>query len=341
MKVLITGHDGYIGSVLAPVLAQRGHEITGLDTLYYSGCGFDTGSVGPARDVRDAVAADVAGHDAVVHLAALSNDPLGELDPDLTYDINHRASVMLAAACKQAGVRRFVFASSCSLYGTADTAIALDESAPFNPVTPYGRSKVLAEGDIKQLADDDFSPTFLRNATVYGVSARHRGDLVVNNLAAYAYCTGKLLLMSDGSPWRPLIHVRDLAAVVAEVVEGPIDHVHNQAFNVGSNEHNYQIRDIAEIVASVADNSPITFADDAGPDVRSYRVDFSKLHSTFPALRFDWDIERGAKELLEAYSANNLTLEEFLGPRFTRLKRINELLEHGDLDAHLRWTRAA
>jgi nucleoside-diphosphate-sugar epimerase len=344
MKILLTGHNGYIGTVMGPYLQAAGLEIVGLDSNLFAGCSFGSSrGVIPAltKDVREVEPDDLHGFDAVVHLAGISNDPVGDLNPDLTYDINHRASVRLAALAREAGVGRFVFASSCSLYGTADTELMLTESADFNPVTAYGESKVLVEKDVSLLADDGFSPTFMRNATVYGVSPRLRVDLVVNNLVGYAYLTGEVLIMSDGTPWRPLVHVEDVARAFLAVLKAPREAIHNQAFNVGSNEENYQIRDVASIVEDTVPNSKVVYAAEGGPDPRCYRVDFSKLARTFPDFSPEWDVARGAAELLDAYEHNGLTLEQFTGSTYMRVKHIQESMESGLIDSELHVMRPA
>lgn len=340
MRVLITGHHGYIGSVLAPVLRDAGHDVVGVDTFFYRGCDFGDAQTVPSleADVRDLGPIELLGFDAVVHLAALSNDPVGNLNPQLTYDINLDGSVSLARTAKEAGVRRFVFASSCSMYGAADGDALLDESAPLRPLTPYAESKVRAEEAIGELTDATFAPVFMRNATVYGVSPRLRLDVVLNNLVAWAHTTGQIRLQSDGSSWRPLVHVRDLAHATLALLEAPIDLVAGEAYNVGSAAQNYRIRDLAEIVHDRLPACEVAFAEGASPDPRSYRVDFSKLANALPGLRFEWTAERGVDELARAYEELGLTFEEFERTgRYTRLAQLRRLLESGAVDDDLRW----
>jgi nucleoside-diphosphate-sugar epimerase len=340
MRVLVTGHHGYIGCVLVPMLQRAGHEVTGLDSFLFEGCDFGEDALGgvPAlrKDVRDVEAADLDGHDAVMHLAALSNDPMGDLNPSCTYEINHRASVRLAQVAKEADVPRYLFSSSCSLYGAADQDW-LDENASFNPVTPYGESKVLSEREIAPLADDDFSPTFLRNATAFGLSPRHRADLVVNNLTAFAYATGEVLMKSDGTPWRPLVHIEDISRAFLAVLEAPREKIHNEPFNVGADSENYQIRDIAEIVGDVVPDCRVAFAEGAGPDKRSYRVSFEKIRRTLPEFQPKWDVRGGVEEMYRAYRDAGLTMDDFAGSRFVRIARIKELVAEGRVDDSLRW----
>lgn len=338
MRVLVTGHDGYIGAVLVPLLVESGHDVVGLDTGFYTGSMGEPMKVPAIRaDVREVDKTVFEGFDGVVHLAALSNDPLGNLNPDLTYSINHRASIRTAQAARDAGVERFVFASSCSLYGAAKGGRPLDETAPFNPVTPYGESKILVEQELTKLATDDFSPTYLRNATAYGFSPRLRADLMVNNLVGHAYTTGRVLIMSDGTPWRPLVHVEDIARAALAALEAPREAVHDAAFNIGRNEENYQVRQVADLVAEIVPNSKVAYAAGATGDDRDYRVSFDKAASVLPGFQPQWTVRKGIEELLDAYSRHGLTEEVFLGPDFVRLKAISALVDAGWLDAELRW----
>jgi nucleoside-diphosphate-sugar epimerase len=339
LRVLVTGHNGYIGSVLVPILEGAGHDVVGLDTDIFEPClfGEDGHRVESLQlDVRDVESEHLAGFDAVIHLAAVCNDPVGDLNPQATYDINHLASVRVAEKAKEAGVERFLFASSCSLYGKAGDEM-LDESAEFAPVTAYGRSKVLAEADISRLADDSFSPTYLRNATAYGVSPRLRLDVVVNNLVGWAHTTGEVVLQSDGTPWRPLVHVEDISRAFLAALDAPRALVHDEAFNVGASSENYTIREIAEAVEQVVPGAKATFAEGSGPDKRSYRVDCSKLASVLPDAAPRWTVPLGAEQLARAYEERGMTHEDFAGPRYLRLKRVRELQDAGRLDDELRW----
>lgn len=340
MKVLLTGHKGYIGAVAVTVMQAAGHEVTGLDMGLYEGCDF--GHAPQAipelrKDLRDIERADLEGFDAVVHLAALSNDPLGNLDSQLTYDINYHASVKLAELAKQAGASRFVFASSCSTYGAAGDEF-LDENASLNPVTPYGESKVYVERDVRKLADDDFSPTFMRNATAYGVSPRLRLDIVLNDLVASAYTTGKILIKSDGTPWRPIVHIQDIIGAMVAALEVPRERVHSQTFNVGRTEENYRISELAEIVAETVPDCQIEYAPGGGPDKRCYRVTCEKISRLLPEFRPQWTARKGAQELYDAYRAAGLTREDVESGRYTRLKIIDRLMKTEALDKTLHWT---
>ncbi len=339
MRVLITGHLGYIGVVMSPMVQAAGHDVVGLDCDLYRRCTFgDEPLAIPTifKDVRDVELEDMIGFDAVCHLAGLSNDPLGDLNPQLTYEINYLASVRLAEIAKDAGVRRFVFSSSCSNYGASGDALLTEESA-FNPVTAYGQSKVMTEREVSKMADDHFSPTFLRNATAYGFSPRIRFDLVVNNLVAWAYTTGKIMMKSDGSPWRPVVHIEDIARAFIAVLDAPVELIHNESFNVGTTCENHRVRDLAGLVGRAMPDCQISFAEGASPDKRCYRVNCDKI---VRVLNFKpaWTVSRGIEELLGAYRKVGLTLEEFEGPRFQRIGHIRKLIQDGVLDERLRYT---
>ena len=339
MKVLLTGHEGYIGAVAGSLLRSAGHEVVGLDTDLFAGCDFGGAPEDVKRvrkDIRDLTKKDLEGFEAVVHLAALSNDPLGNLNTALTYDINHKASVHLAELAKAAGTKRFVFSSSCSTYGAAGDDF-LDEKASLNPVTPYGESKVLVERDVTLLADKNFSPTFMRNATAYGSSPRLRLDIVLNDLAASAYTTGQVFIKSDGTPWRPIVHIRDIVAAIIAVLEAPREAVHNETFNVGRTDENYRVRDLADIVAETIPGCRVEYAPDGGPDKRCYRVNCDKIQRVLPSFRPQWTARKGAQELYDAYRTVGLTAEDLKQGRYLRIKNIQRLLDAGMLDSSLRW----
>ncbi len=339
MKVLVAGDRGYIGAVLVPFLRAAGHTVDGLDLDLYAGCDFGPGpedvALRPRVDIRDVEPSHCSGYDAVVCLAALSNDPVGHLNRAATYSINLDGTLCLARAAKKAGVGRYLFASSCSLYGAAGSQ-AVTEEAELFPVTPYGETKALAERELSLLADDSFSPTYLRNATAYGSSPRLRLDIVVNNLTAVAMTTGRVALESDGSPWRPLVHVEDICRSFLAVLEAPRELVHDEAFNVGRSEDNVQVRDIAEMVRQAVPDSTVSLAASAGPDLRNYRVDFSKLEATFPDLELQWSVSTGVDELVRAYTDWNFSHDDFVSSAYVRLRRIQELLSAGLIDDMLR-----
>jgi len=336
-RVLVTGDRGYIGAVLVPFFRSNGHEVVGLDAGWYEGCDF--GAITdiartPPRDIRDVTAEELEGFDAIVHLAAISNDPIGHLNPYATYSVNADGAIHIAAMAKQAGVPRFLFSSSCSLYGAAGDAPVAEDGA-FNPVTPYGESKVLAERGISSLADGTFSPVYLRNATAYGSSPRLRADIVVNNLTGTAFTQGEVRLQSDGTPWRPLVHIEDISRAFLAALEAPREAIHDQAFNVGRDEDVVQIREVA-LQVSEALHCPVTFAESAGPDKRDYRVDFTKISTLLPAYEPQWTVKKGIAELSSDMARIGLSTEDFEGPRFVRLARISELLRDGRLTNDLR-----
>ena len=341
MRVLVTGHLGYIGVEMVTVLRAAGHDVAGLDTGLFDECDF----VDPPDDVetltvdlRDVMADHLRGFDAVCHLAALSNDPLGDLDAQLTYDINLHASVRLAEAAKEAGVQRFLFSSSCSLYGAGGDGL-VDEESEFHPQTAYGESKVRTELAVRPLADETFAPVYLRNATAYGVSRRLRADIVVNNLVGHAVTTGKVLLQSDGSPWRPLVHIRDIIAAFEACLSAPVAAIHNQAFNVGRSGENYRIREVAELVREVVPNCEVAFAAGASSDTRDYKVDFGKIERELPGFAATWTLRKGIEELYAAYSGAHLDESTWNGPRYYRLPTVKGLQERGVLDEQLRFLR--
>ncbi len=341
-RVLITGHEGYIGSVMTPLFVKAGYQVTGLDTGYFRDC-ILTPAAAPVptirKDLRDLQPADLKGFDAVVHLAALSNDPIGNLNRDWTEQINYQGSVRLAELAKKAGVQRFLFSSSCIMYGMTTAAVATEES-PLDPQTEYAASKVKAERDITTLAGQGFSPTFLRNGTVYGVSPRMRFDTVLNNLMAAAMTTGKVKVFSDGKPWRPVIHVQDIARSFQCVLEAPIDAVHNQVFNNGANTLNHQIVELANIVVATVPDCVLEMTPSASADQRTYKADFTKFATTFPKFQFQWNARTGAQELYEAFKSVRLTSADFTDRRFTRLAWLNHLLGSGRLSSQLRWQEA-
>jgi nucleoside-diphosphate-sugar epimerase len=340
MRIMVTGHRGYIGTVLVDRVRAAGHEVVGVDTELYEDCTFGgdktSGIATISKDIRELSASDLEGVDAIAHLAGICNDPLGDLLPETTYEINHAGTARLAKIAKIAGVRRFVFSSSCSVYGAAGQEW-IDEGSEPNPITPYGLSKWRAELDLERLADDDFSPVFLRSATAYGFSPRIRFDLVLNNLTAHAFTSGKVLLKSDGMSWRPIVHIEDIAGAFVAALEAPADVVHNQVFNVGITTENYRIREIAEIVEQTVPGSRVEFAAGAGPDKRTYRVDCSKISRFLPKFRPQWTARRGARELYDRYSEHGLLLEDFEGARYQRLAYLQSLMARGAIDESLRW----
>ncbi len=342
MKLLVTGHKGYIGSVLVPMLLAEGYGVIGIDCDYYRGCGYpESGLVQPVvseriKDIRSVELEDLKGIDAVIHLAGLSNDPLGDIDPDLTFRINTAATIRLAGLAKKAGVERFIFSSSCSNYGAAGESW-VDESARLNPVTPYGVSKILAEKALTRLADDGFSPVLLRSATAYGYSPRLRFDLVLNNLCAWACATGSVFIKSDGSAWRPLVHVADICRGFIAVLKADKASVHNQVFNVGMTSENFRVREIAQIVNLTVPDSSVRYSDNSFPDKRTYRVNCDRIREILPAFEPAWTVETGARQLYRIYKKNRLNQEAFEGPRFNRVFHIRQLMETGKIDQNLFW----
>jgi len=344
MRVLLTGHKGYIGTIMLPLLQAQGHEVVGLDSDLFEGCTFGNRSLCAniqsipyiKKDIREVTLSDLKGFDAVIHLCALSNDPLGYFNPEITFKINHEASVTLAKLAKKAGVKRYLFSSSCSVYGDSGVDI-VDEESKSNPITPYSESKFRAEAGISQLADSNFCPTFLRSATAYGVSPMLRFDLVLNNFVAWAHTTGVILLKSDGTSWRPIVHIEDISRAFIAALDAPEELVHNEVFNVGITEENYLIRELAEIVKNTVPNCNIKYSKDAGPDKRSYKVYFSKIKQTLPKFKPQWNARRGAKQLYDTYKQVEFSLEEFEGPRYRRIKHLEENLSNGRLDNNLRW----
>jgi nucleoside-diphosphate-sugar epimerase len=338
-RVLITGSNGYIGSVMAPLLAQAGHRVVGLDTGYFDSCTLVPDEMRlPAlrKDIRDLTAADLQGFDAVIHLAALSNDPIGNLDAEWTRQINFQGTLRVAECAKAAGVERFLFSSSCIMYGMSEASV-VDETSPLDPRTEYARSKVLAEGALSKLAGDGFAPTFLRNGTIYGLSPRMRFDTVLNDLVGTAVATGKVVVHSDGQPWRPVVHVEDVSRAFKTILEAPVETVHNQAFNIGANHLNHQIRELAELVARTVPDCVLEMRPQPGADQRTYKADFSKFARTFPRFEFQWTAEKGARELARQFRALGLSSDDLADKRYTRLKWLRHLLDGGRLDGALRW----
>jgi nucleoside-diphosphate-sugar epimerase len=341
MKVLVTGTEGYLGSLLPPLLMELGHEVVGVDTGYYKVGWLYNGTSVTAKtltkDIRHISPEDLQGVDAVVHMAELSNDPAGQLSPTITYDINHKGSVRLAQLAKAAGVSRFVYMSSCSVYGVA-TAGDVTEESPVNPQTAYAECKTLVERDLQPMASDDFSPTFMRNATAFGASPRMRFDIVLNNLSGLAWTTNEIKMTSDGTPWRPLAHALDICKAIVCTLEAPRDIVHNQIFNVGDTANNYRVKEVAEIVASVFTGCQLSFGD-SGADNRSYRVSFEKINTMLPGFKCEWNAERGAKQLFDVFKQIEMTEETFLSRGFTRLKQLEYLIRTQQIDRDFFWSK--
>ena len=340
-NIVITGNNGYIGTVMTKFLQEHSYKVIGLDCNYYKGCELFPPKVRPFKqidkDIRNLKEEDLEGAMAIIHLAALSNDPLGELNPSLTQEINYIASVKLANLAKKMGIQRFIFSSSCSLYGIASNNKPLTEEDSFNPVTTYAKTKVKVEKEVSKLADDNFHPVFMRNATVYGISPSLRLGLVVNNLVAWAYLTSKVAIMSDGTPWRPIIHVEDLCRAFLAVLESPLEKIHNQAFNVGMNDENYQVKDIASHVEKIVPNSHAEILSKTGSDERTYRVDFSKIRNTLPSFKPVWNLRKGIKELYQTYKSCGLTMGDLQSPKYFRIRWIKYLNENNKLDKDVKW----
>ncbi len=340
MRILLTGHNGYIGTIMASMLLSAGHEVVGLDTNFFEDC-----VLGPTelniqeikKDIRDICLRDLENFESVIHLAALSNDPLGDLEPELTFDINLGATMQLARLAREAGVKRFLYSSSCSIYGASNADDLLNEDAPMRPITPYAESKVRAEEELSKMASGHFSPIFLRNATAYGFSPRLRGDVVLNNLTAWAHTTKKILIMSDGTPWRPIVHVDDISQAFMLCLTAPKDIIHNQAINIGTNQENYQVRELAEIVKETIPNASVVYEGKTAPDPRNYRVDFTKLTRLLPEFQPQWNARLGAQQLYKAYQDYDLTLKDFQGRKYIRLNQLRHLLNTNYLDEQLRW----
>ncbi len=343
MKCLVTGTDGYIGTVLAPYLMERGHDVTGVDTGFhrigwlYNGVTSLPKSI--TKDIRNLTEEDLKGYDAIVHLAELSNDPVGQLSPTITYDINHKGTIALAEKAKKVGVKRFVYFSSCSVYGASATE-ASDENGKTNPLTAYAECKLLVERDMKPMASDNFSPTFLRNATAFGASPRQRFDLVVNNLCGHAWVSKLIKMDSDGTPWRPFVHILDISQAAACALEADKSIIHNETFNVGSNDNNYQVKDIANIVGGVFPGCRVELGT-RGDDKRDYRVNFDKISNKLPGFKTKWNVKKGSEQLLKIFQAVQMNKELFEAPAHTRLKRINQLISTQQIDKDFFWTEAA
>lgn len=341
MKVLVTGTEGYLGSLLPPLLMEKGHEVLGVDTGYYKVGWLYNGTTVAAKtlnkDIRHITTEDLAGVNAIVHMAELSNDPTGQLSPTITYDINHKGSVRLANIAKAAGIRRFVYMSSCSVYGVA-TEGDVTESSPVNPQTAYAECKTFVERDLQLMADDNFSPTFMRNATAFGASPRMRFDIVLNNLSGLAWTTKEIKMISDGTPWRPLVHALDICKAIYCALEAPRDIIHNQIFNVGDTANNYRVKEVAEIIAKTFTGCQLTFGEN-GSDNRSYRVDFEKINKNLPGFKCDWNAERGAEQLFNLFQQIDLTSEDFLSRGFTRLKQLEYLIRTQQIDQDFFWSK--